>query len=658
MNDLARWHDANHRFLAAALLWLQHRLTRLVDPETDATAPSLPWDVVAQEPTPPGLVLLSQRLGLSRFEQETLFLCAALELAPHLSGLYAQAQNDPGKPFPTFALALSLFDDPSWDALAAERPLRFWRLLEIHQAGPQPLTASPLRIDERALHYLKGLNQLDDRLTSLLLPMRSTVELAPSQEQFSTDLVHYLEQLDRKDGLPILHLVGPDTAAKQQVALQTAEALGLQLLRLPAAELAAHAADLDTLARLWQRETLLLPVALYLDAQGVEWTGTIEGTASAINRLLTRMPGVCFLATSDPWPILSRATRTLEIPRPTRDEQKRAWSAILGESAAGLSERLTNQFNLTISDIGRLAQTVRADEVNADEWGARLWDACRAHTRSRLETLAQRVDAQATWDDLVLPAPELNTLRQIVTQVRQRGQVYETWGFAQKTKRGLGIAALFAGESGTGKTLAAEVLANALQLNLFRIDLSAVVSKYIGETEKNLRRLFDAAEDGGTILFFDEADALFGKRSEVKDSHDRYANIEINYLLQRMEAYRGLAILATNMKSALDPAFLRRLRFLVSFPFPGLIERRAIWQRAFPPQTPTQGLDLDRLTRLTLTGGSIHNVALNAAFRAADAGTPVTMELVLDAARAEFRKLERPINEADFRLPATSGLPA
>jgi len=176
-----------------------------------------------------------------------------------------------------------------------------------------------------------------------------------------------------------------------------------------------------------------------------------------------------------------------------------------------------------------------------------------------------------------------------------------------------------------------------------------VVSKYIGETEKNLRRLFDAAEDGGAILFFDEADALFGKRSEVKDSHDRYANIEINYLLQRMESYRGLAILATNMKGALDQAFMRRLRFVVNFPFPGRAQRRAIWERAWPADTPQRGIDFDRLARFNLTGGSIANVALNAAFLAAERGSAVTMPLVLDAARSEFRKLERPWDDADLR---------
>ncbi len=262
------------------------------------------------------------------------------------------------------------------------------------------------------------------------------------------------------------------------------------------------------------------------------------------------------------------------------------------------------------------------------------------------------MEPRVGWDDLILPAAELRLLREIAEQVAQRTTVYEKWGFSRKMSRGLGISALFAGDTGTGKTLAADVIATHLRLDLYRIDLSAVVSKYIGETEKNLRRLFDAAENGGSILFFDEADALFGKRSEVKDSHDRYANIEINYLLQRMEAYRGLAILATNMKSALDQAFLRRLRFVVNFPFPGVAERKSIWQRVFPSDVPRAALDYDRLARLNVAGGNIYNIALNAAFMAARSGGTVTMPMVLEASRAEFRKLERPINEMDFRWQA------
>jgi SpoVK/Ycf46/Vps4 family AAA+-type ATPase len=240
-------------------------------------------------------------------------------------------------------------------------------------------------------------------------------------------------------------------------------------------------------------------------------------------------------------------------------------------------------------------------------------------------------------------------IRRIAGQVRTRHRVYDQWGFSEKMNRGFGISALFSGESGTGKTMAAEVIANDLRLNLYRIDLSAVVSKYIGETEKNLRKLFDAAEQGGAILFFDEADALFGKRSEVKDSHDRYANIEINYLLQRMEAFSGLAILATNMKSALDPAFMRRLRFIVDLPFPGVRERQLIWEKALPPGVPKQDLDYARLARLNISGGNIHSIALNAAFAAAGDGQTVTMPILLAAARAEMRKLEKPIHESEFR---------
>jgi SpoVK/Ycf46/Vps4 family AAA+-type ATPase len=263
--------------------------------------------------------------------------------------------------------------------------------------------------------------------------------------------------------------------------------------------------------------------------------------------------------------------------------------------------------------------------------------------------------SQTTFEDLVLPRAQLNALREITHHLRHRDRVYTEWGFADKSTRGLGLCALFAGESGTGKTLAAEAIANEAGLDLYQIDLATVVSKYIGETEKNLRRLFDAAERGGTILFFDEADALFGKRSEVKDSHDRYANIEINYLLQRMEAFSGLAILATNMKSALDAAFSRRLRFVLDFPFPSVKERKLIWQKALPTETPKTDLDYERLAKLNISGGNIHSIALNAAFIAAQNGQTVTMSTLMIAARAELKKLDRGFNEAELRSLATAG---
>jgi SpoVK/Ycf46/Vps4 family AAA+-type ATPase len=287
-------------------------------------------------------------------------------------------------------------------------------------------------------------------------------------------------------------------------------------------------------------------------------------------------------------------------------------------------------------------------QAQADELATLLWDACRSQARPGLDDLGQRIDLRADWNDLVLPEAQQQLLREIAAHVRQRTIVYETWGFSAGSARGLGISALFAGASGTGKTLAAEVLAHELRLDLYRIDLSSVVSKYIGETEKNLRRVFDAAEEGGAILLFDEADALFGKRSEIKDSHDRYANIEVSYLLQRMEAYRGLAVLTTNLKSSLDTAFLRRIRFIVHFPFPDTAQRAEIWRRTLPQRLPTEGLDMNKLARLNVAGGNIRNIALNAAFLAADAHEPVRMIHMLRAASVEYAKLEKPLTEAEI----------
>lgn len=288
-------------------------------------------------------------------------------------------------------------------------------------------------------------------------------------------------------------------------------------------------------------------------------------------------------------------------------------------------------------------------EPSPQELGAMLWDTCRLQSRPRMDDLVQRIEPTAAWDDLVLPYPQLEVLKDIAAQVQQRFKVNETWGFASKSGRGLGVSALFAGVSGTGKTMAADALAHELRLDLYRIDLSSVVSKYIGETEKNLRQVFDTAEEGGAILLFDEADALFGKRSEVQDSHDRYANIEVSYLLQRMEAYRGLAILTTNMKEDLDNAFLRRLRFIVQFPFPDVAQRAEIWRRVFPKETPTQGLDANLLAQLNVAGGTIRNIAMNAAFLAADASEPVQMKHLLRSARSEYAKLDQPLTQGEIR---------
>ena len=701
MSDLTKWQENNNLYLAAALAWLRLRLARL----TGASQPEQPTEAIKEAhpsgwfgmrkrpegesaPTeekapedevtkaaramadaavidpPPALVILGQRLGLSQFEREILLLCAAMELDTRIPPLCSTAQGYPERAYPTFALSFTLFDDPSWDALSTERPLRYWRLIEINQPGATPLTMSALRADERIVNYLKGLNHLDDRLTPFLAPFEVSGDgasnLAASHNAIAGAIEHGLSLGVAANRPPVVQLTGMDSVSKQQVALQALSRLGLQGFRLPAELLPSSSGELETLARLWHRESTLLPLALYVDAaDGEDGSGPAERN-QLLNRFLARCGTLTFLDTREPRPGLGLNAPPFEVDKPTPEEQRAAWKEALGENAADNPEQLAGQFNLNQPTIRQVALSVLADRGQDEPPSSmlqHLWEACLSRTRPQLDRLAQRIEPKSDWKDLVLPEEPLRLLHEITAQVRQRGKVYGEWGFRRKMSRGFGISALFAGESGTGKTMAAEVIANELRLDLYRIDLSAVVSKYIGETEKNLRRVFDAAEDGGVILLFDEADALFGKRSEVKDSHDRYANIEINYLLQRMEAFRGLAILATNMKNSLDQAFMRRLRFIVNIPFPGTAERKLIWEGAFPrddrerglPGTPVDELDYEQLTRLNLAGGSIHNVALNAAFLAARTGSSVSMPLLLEAARTEFRKLEKPVNEGDFR---------
>jgi len=376
----------------------------------------------------------------------------------------------------------------------------------------------------------------------------------------------------------------------------------------------------------------------------------------AVNKFIECVNGVLIISSQRRRQIGQVSIISYDVHKPTANEQNHIWKESLETPSSKLDnaiEGLVTQFNLSANSIRSTCAEVSGlispeDEHQENDLKDIMWDICRVHARQFMGDLAQRIDPVATWDDLVLPEVQRQILREISVHLRQRAKVYDQWGFATKSSNGLGISTLFAGSSGTGKTMAAEVLANELRLDLYRIDLSQVVSKYIGETEKNLRKVFDAAEKGGTILLFDEADALFGKRSEVRDSHDRYANIEVSYLLQRMEAYRGLAILTTNMKDAIDPAFLRRIRFIVQFPFPDVKQRIEIWKHIFPADTPTEGLDMNNLARLNVAGGNIRNIALYAAFLAAEAEEPVRMTHLMQAARAEYIKMERPLTDSEI----------
>jgi ATPase family associated with various cellular activities (AAA) len=649
------WAEANRRYLAAALAEVRGALARHAEqlrgglpPELDEDVPPALDDLADAMSMPPALATLCATFGLSAFERGILLLCAGVELDADFAAQLALAQGDGRLPQPTFGLALAALPNPDWNALSPAAPLRHWRLIEAGTGNV--LTQSALRIDERVLHYLTGVHYLDERLVGFVEAVPLEDELARSQRVLAERIAAIWSRASGAALLPGVQLAGPDTAGKRAIAAAACALIGLDLYAVPAEAIPADPREREALVRLWEREAALSGRALLIDCGDLD--ANDPSREHAIARLIESVRGVLLLAGRERRSAPGRPLVTVEVRRPTADEQQALWQARLGDQPglSGQVEALVGQFNLSAPIIQAVCAAALGDGRDgeeADSLPTELWETCRLQARPRIESLAQRIEPVATWDDIVLPEQQRQMLHEMSIHVHQRTRVYQRWGFAAKSARGLGISALFAGPSGTGKTMAAEVLANELRLDLYRIDLSQVVSKYIGETEKNLRRVFDAAEDGGAILLFDEADALFGKRSEVKDSHDRYANVEISYLLQRMEDYRGLAILTTNMKQALDPAFLRRIRFVVQFPFPDTAQRAEIWRRIFPVATPVEGLDPARLAQLNVAGGNIRNIALGAAFLAADEGAPVRMAHLLRAARSEFAKLEKPLTNAE-----------
>jgi ATP-dependent 26S proteasome regulatory subunit len=629
------WTVANQRVLVAEFGRLMARFSG----EDASTAESELAAARGLLREPAAIDFLVDALELSGFERDILLLCAGVEMNAGLAAALARALGSTTATSVTFGVAIARLGEPHWSALAPVSPLRAWRLIELRDQSS--LTSSRLTLDERVMHYIAGLNYLDPRLHDIVRPHTDETLLSSSQMSLVDSALDALDTHHSSSHCVQFH--GDDPVGQLEVARRVAERLGLKLHVLRSQDIPASAQEADALKLLWSRETIMSPVALFLQAD--------DAKSAAASRLAEHTQGLLFIGCRRPM-ALNRPDIRFAVDRPNADEQKRLWMLALGAHAARLNgslDSIAGQFRVSTDVMTRAAEVLGAQSRSMDEVESIVRTACSDSIDHRLDELAQRIVPAASWDDLVLPEAELSMLRQIATHVRQRSRVFEDWGFADKCARGIGISVLFSGESGTGKTMAAEVLANELRLELYRIDLASLVSKFIGETEKNLRRVFDAAEDSGAILLFDEADALFGKRSEVTDSHDRYANIEVSYLLQRMEAYRGLAILTSNLKSALDPAFQRRLRFIVQFPFPDQQQREQIWRRIFPSSTPLDQIDHAKLARLNVAGGCIRNIALNAAFLAAESARPVSMAHLLQAVRSEAAKRERPFSDAETR---------
>ncbi len=650
------WYVVNSQSLIQNVNQLQQFLDRRwatqQHPDQESQDDSDPIVQIPELFPPSRLETLYTTFNLSPFELNLLLMAVGVALLPRFSALCASFNHNPQMPYPTFGLGLQLFANAHWNAFTPQGPLRRWQLLEVG-TGPV-ITQCPLQIDETILHYLMGEPYQDDRLAPLMSTLLADISepLPPSHGQIAEELSTLLNA----ETPGAVQLCGVEHSDKRAIAAAVGAALDRPVQILRGDRLPTEQENLRYLTHRWQREATLTETLLVLDLDGLNMADPSKEAMGT--QLITDLQTPLVIFTEERIQNFRNPLISFEVTPLTYQEQFQLWERNLGEATQALNGELgvmVSQFNLSPQAIKTAAHHLQQQPQGAltpDQpnplIAQHLWQICRTIARPRLDNLAQRIDAKATWSDLVLPENQRKTLWQIAAQFRQRAKVYQEWGFAAQNNRGLGMTALFAGPSGTGKTMASEVLAQEFNLDLYRIDLSTVVSKYIGETEKNLRRIFDAAESGGVVLLFDEADALFGKRSEVKDSRDRHANMEVSYLLQRMESYQGLAILTTNLKNSLDQAFLRRIRFMVAFAFPDVKARAEIWRRVLPPNLPTEDLSFEKLAQLAVTGGNIKNIALNAAFIAAHEREPLRMQHILAAARSEYLKMEKILVDSEI----------
>ncbi|MFC4639744.1 ATP-binding protein [Deinococcus hohokamensis] len=588
---------------------------------------------------------LAELFELNEFEQFVLALALAQELFPvrlrtlnaELLGLAEQQLSATLTPY--VCLQFLGWGDPL--AFRQDAPLQKWNLLRLQGGVTPDRSMETLTIAPGVLLYAQGHDGLDPEVQPFASLHQDAASLSDSQQALLEQARKHLARGPEERGVMLYGLHVEDMQALAGHLLSTPKN---PVLHVRVADLAGSPAEhWSARIRTLGRDLRLKGFHLLLDATGDPPEG--QTLDSLTGQLLDEAAGPVVVMAPAPMPLTTpRALLPLEVTPPSPAEQRAQWAAGLGVSEEQpLLAQLGDQFRLSLDRIGALAREARLSLPGNASHAARVeraWDTARTANRRLMGGLAERVATRATWDDLILPPGEASVLRQIAAHVRHRSQVYEQLGMA-RPGRGRAITALFSGPSGTGKTLSAEVLAQDLNLDLYRIDLSSTVSKYIGETEKNLRKIFDAADQGGCILLFDEADSVFGKRGEVRDSNDRYANIQVNYLLQRLETFNGLAVLTTNLESSMDVAFMRRIQFVLNFRAPQPAERERLWRLAFPPGLDSSALDFRALAQADVSGGNIRSVAMNAVFMAVSRGEGLSQEIVTEALHLEYRKLGR-----------------
>jgi SpoVK/Ycf46/Vps4 family AAA+-type ATPase len=619
---------------------------------------------------------LAHLFGLTPFEEQVVLICLAAELDLKYERIYAYLQDDLSRRKPSVDLVLRLLCESPEERLQArgffspQSVLFRSQILRYQETAEQHLPARTMKLDDPIAAFLLGTGGTDAEIAACTRELTAADDLpaTPSAEEMKSKFVettrNHFQGSDRSQCKMLYHFYGLEGAGKKCLAAGICAEIGVPVLAVDLRELASRSQSFESVMRSVFREGILRPAAIYLD----HFDALLEDESKS--RSYLRVVAACvdefswltFIGTEKAWEPagLFKHHRLLvaELPMPDVTSRTELWKALDGQSDTdGIPinwHEVAAKFRLTPGQMKNALTAARnyahqrsgSSAISAED----LYRGCRSQSNQRLGTLARKLKPRYTWSDITLPANSLAQLAEICGQMKHRQTVYGEWGFGEKHSLGRGLCVLFFGTSGTGKTMAVEIIANELMLDVYKIDLSTVVSKYIGETERNLSKVFSEAEASNAILFFDEADALFGKRSEVKDAHDRYANIEINYLLQRMEEFEGLAILASNLRKNIDEAFFRRMHFAVEFPFPDQGHRYAIWKQHFPASAPVSGdIDFDFLaSRFNVAGGNIKNIVVNAAFLAAANSGVINMKHIVKATRREFEKVGRLCTDADF----------
>lgn len=607
---------------------------------------------------------LSELFNLEQFEIDILLICLAPELDLRYEKLYSYLQNDVTKKRPTVDLVIRLLFNSIEEKFKARKyfsqtaPLIKNRLISFTGDEQLPLLSKSLKIDETVINFLLGTDGIDRRIRNfitLLEPKNSINDIISAEDQKNA-LMEIARLFSEKGDHMIFFFRGPYGTGKKTIAQTINHQLGTHMLVADSRGLKGNE-SFETLD-LILREATLQGSSIYFEDFDVLLEKEAGVSFSDLIHNMDNFPGLIFISTQVPFDfrgiLKNHISIKLDFPIPSFPLRKKLWESFLNGNANEVDiDTLATKFKFSA---GQIKDAIFAAQNSANARGASglskedLYYGCKAQSNSSISTLARKIESHYNWEDIVLPVDTKSQLKEVAGNIKYKGVVYSDWGFDRKLSTGKGLNVLFSGPSGTGKTMAAEIIARETQLDIYKIDLSNVVSKYIGETEKNLSNIFKEAETSNSILFFDEADALFGKRSEVKDAHDRYANIEIGYLLQKMEEFEGVVILATNLSKNIDDAFLRRIQIAVEFPFPDESHRKLIWMRMFPEESPlSKDIDYKFLSeKIKLAGGNIKNMAVAAAFYAAENSGEINMHHIMHAARREYQKIGKPFLKSDF----------